>query len=477
MNPNKSVFRRRHLLIVCHISIALAMSLASCGIFGGCPSDPARFQVKFTSDDAAIIADAARSKPAKKPAPKPQTGDIIVFGGATKFAKTISNVAFYDPNTQKWTSTTPLPQAGAGVYATELNVTPLAGQILVGEDVTGKVSRAGKKTSKLNITVLPDNAEIFNPSAASFTSVGKLLAPRTGYTQTLLPNGKVLIAGGIDASIAPTIKAELFDPSTSTFTATGDMNTPRALHTATLLGDGTVLIAGGLTDTANDTSDTAEIYDPSTGKFTELSATIPIDGGVAGQTATAVSGCQCPIEGFVLLAGGYTTSGEIATSGNDAVLYDPVSQTFSTPGQMTDFRVFHSATALPDGKVLIAGGIMGQALITNSSASGIFGGVLNSAEVFNPVSETFACVNGSTSAGCNGSMVNSRAGQAAVLMTSGPLAGQVLLAGGAGARSATAKGRGSALKTAELYNQTANKFTPTGSMKSARVGFAAALLQ
>src|SRR6266851_4417619 len=466
----------RRLLQVGLLSVAAAMSLAKCS----CLSPTLRYQLEFTPAERTELAESNQPDTNKAiDGAKPQAGDTIVFGGAKGFVKTTAGVEFYDPHTRKWAAIASLPQAGVGASATELNISPLSGQILLGENVTGKITFPH---SKLNIAVTADHAEIFHPASASFTSVGPFLDSRAGYTQTLLPNNKVLIAGGIDSSKVPTNKAELFDPATSKFTATGNMNSPRALHTATLLNDDTVLITGGLTDAGNNTLDTAEIYDPDTGKFTELPALIPISGGLAGHTATLISGCDCAIDGSVLLAGGYTGFTSTPDSANNtAILYDADTQTFVlASGQMTDFRVFHTATALPNGKVLIAGGVTGQALISDGTAFGIFGGVLNTAEVFDPKSEKFTCVNGSTKSGCNGSMVNSRAGHAALLMTSSPLAAQVLLAGGMGGKRATSRGHASARKTAELYNPSSGangKFSATGSMKSARAGFAAVLLQ
>ena len=109
----------------------------------------------------------------------------------------------------------------------------------------------------------------------SFTLTGSLITPRQFHTATLLTNGKVLLTGGISAynPNAPGLaSAELYDPSTGTFSATGKMTVPRASHTATLLPDGRVLIAGGYSGIVGGafagTSATAELYDPGDGTFT-----------------------------------------------------------------------------------------------------------------------------------------------------------------------------------------------------------------
>ncbi len=65
------------------------------------------------------------------------------------------------------------------------------------------------------------------------------------HTATLLPNGKVLVAGGFNGGFTILTSAELYDPASGSWTATGSLNTARAYHTATLLPNGKVLVAGG----------------------------------------------------------------------------------------------------------------------------------------------------------------------------------------------------------------------------------------
>src|SRR6266581_7968872 len=68
---------------------------------------------------------------------------------------------------------------------------------------------------------------------------------RHDHTATLLTNGTVLIAGGLDDSNAVLASAEVYDPSTKGFSSVGDMRAARVGHTATLLSDGRALVAGG----------------------------------------------------------------------------------------------------------------------------------------------------------------------------------------------------------------------------------------
>ncbi len=267
-----------------------------------------------------------------------------------------------------------------------------------------------------------------------FLPASNMTSARGSHTATLLPSGKVLIAGGYytisigDIGKAGThASAELYDAVTGTFTATGGMATARFWHTATLLGSGKVLIAGGTTDGSTSLG-SCEMYDPVASTF---AATSSMTAAREAHTATLLP------NGKVLVAGGVGDNGYLAS----AELYDPASGAFMATGSMTTARNDHTATLLPSGKVLVAGGGNGP----NGLAS---------AELYDPARGTFTAT---------GSMAAARYGHTATLLPSG----KVLIAG---------EGDASGIANAELYDPASGTFIATGSMAAAKYGHTATLL-
>jgi len=330
----------------------------------------------------------------------------------------------------------------------------------------------------LTAGVLASEAGAQSPAPSTFITTGSMSVPRTGHTATLLTGGKVLIAGGFANSIGYLSTAELYDPAVGTFALIGShMISARALHTATVLPNGKVLIAGGF-DGSGLQSASAELYDPSQETFSRTGSMLT---GRASHTATLLP------SGKVLIAGGF------GVAESTAELYDPNAGTFTVTGSMQVPRLWHTATLLPDDRVLITGGIndFGGSTVPEASAevynptTGIFtllanimsapralhtatalsnGRILlvggtqivnfsgrqaeNTAEVFNPATNTFTST---------GSMTTARFQHTATLLSNG----QVLVAGGDGNTILVNA-------SAELYDPVTGSFSATGSMSTAR---------
>src|SRR3954462_9444507 len=75
--------------------------------------------------------------------------------------------------------------------------------------------------------------------------IARMMQARSGHSATLLPDGKVLIAGGMVRNGEFLRTAELYDPATKSFSRTGDMAMERVGQSSAILRDGKVLIAGG----------------------------------------------------------------------------------------------------------------------------------------------------------------------------------------------------------------------------------------
>ncbi len=261
------------------------------------------------------------------------------------------------------------------------------------------------------------------PAAGALTAGPSMLEPRSGHTATLLPNGEVLIAGGMRRNQDFYKSSELYDPSTGKFERSGDMSIARVGQVAVLLPPGKVLIAGGWI--GHGCTDSAELYDPATRRFTPIAKMTTRRGN---PSATLLD------SGDVLIAGG----GDHASPGgiSSAEIFHSSTLSFQAIGPMHHARIAHTATMLNDGRVLIVGG-RGDALAAV-------------AEVYDPKTRKFSDT---------GKLIAARYKQTAGLLPDG----RVLIAGGSDERDWNG-----ALNSTEIYDPSTGKFSSAAPLNDAR---------
>ena len=295
--------------------------------------------------------------------------------------------------------------------------------------IEGKVLIVGGRVvSPTGVGSYPRSAQLYNPATGTWSATGMLPEGREGHTATLLPNGRVIIVGGVN-SVGYLASAQLYNPATGTWSTTGSLGSTRSLHAAVLLPDGKVLVVGGENNLSVPVA-TAQIYDPATGSWT---ATGSLSHARRGHTATLLA------NGKVLVAGGASGTNSALTE-----LYDPATALWSISGALVTSRAQHTATRLPGGKVLIAGGGFGPTTTASNC------------ELYDEATGAWSATS---------SLSGGRLYHSATLLENG----KVMVTGG------TAR-NGSDTGTAALYDPAAGAWSLTGSLSNARNSHSTTLL-
>ncbi|HEY3056459.1 MAG TPA: kelch repeat-containing protein, partial [Thermoanaerobaculia bacterium] len=292
--------------------------------------------------------------------------------------------------------------------------------------ITKEISlTAGAHTLDVRLDSAPDS--YIRVSIAGVIALGDLTQPRSGHTATLLADNNVLIAGGMSNGTAQRT-AERFDVATLKATAlSAPLAAARSDHAAALLPQRDALLTGG-SDAAGPIP-SAELYRAASATFSAIGASLPI--ARSGQSATLL------LDGSILILGGHGVAGSAINQSESfdpnhdpltGALFNPINGAFKLlPHALSVARSNHTATLLPSGQILVAGG-------RNDA------GLLSSAELFDPASGRSTPLPSSLNIG--------RAEHSATLRSDG----SVVIAGGVGGEGL--------LDSIEVYAPQSQSFAP-----------------
>lgn len=250
-----------------------------------------------------------------------QDGRVLVAGGMTPAGSRTDTAEIYDPATGQWTAT---GKMNAMRFRTIARLLPDGRVMVMGKD--------GYSTGAY--------ADIFDPATGTLSKTGYFIENSGWHGLVVLADGRVMKIGG-EASSAPapyapySTRAEIWDPATNQWSATGPMSVGRATIEPILLASGKVLVAGGRNSMSLRST---EIYDPATGTFTP-GADMPAD--FEPLTSTVLANAD------VVYTAGYS---------RQLMRYNAASSAWNLSGPQRSTAREQTASRLPDGNVLLAGG-------------------------------------------------------------------------------------------------------------------------
>lgn len=381
-------------------------------------------------------------------------GRVLAAGGRDSDGNAVATAEIYNPATGVWTPVAPMGTARLDHSATTLS----DGRVLVvgGDGTSG--------------------AEIYDPTANTWTPTAAI-AERFHHSATLLADGRVLVAGGYDADESTRSDAVVYDATANTWTPTEPMAAAHGFHRGLRLADGNVLVIGG-----SDGNSEPEMYDPVADTWTPVT---PPPLAISAQAVEAMA------DGRVLLAGGFleALTPPFFRISRDVQIYDPATNTWSSAPSLATARfargvaqrladgrivvlglgdlpaaefydptlaawtspvalgrgsVFHSASLLTDGRVLVAGGVTAETFTADTDT-----------RLYDPSTNTWSQAD---------SMNSARMRHQGTTLANG----RVLVTGGDG---------NSDPKACELYDPTTNQWNPAPSMATGRYQHTATRLQ
>jgi hypothetical protein len=253
-------------------------------------------------------------------------GKVMIYGGNND-TTTMRSTELFDPVTRTWSTVD-----GAFYERSSHRATLLR---------NGRVLVTGGNANALS-------EELFDPAANTWFATMRMLTPRYSHTASRLHDGRVLIAGGWSPANGALTSAEIYDPVTQAWSRATSMNIGRFGHVANVLPDGRVVVIGGFVTSGPFNS--AELFDPATGAWSIVGGTFHDQGADMHRSTTQQDGRA------VVTGGAAPYVGNINPSLFDVEVFSPTTLNFHAVGPLNQPRRYHESTLLPNGKVMVAGG-------------------------------------------------------------------------------------------------------------------------
>lgn len=293
-------------------------------------------------------------------------GRILVTGGCITFGAGLSTAEIYDPATNTWSAPIPMTQTRIAHTATKLP----DGRVLLTGGSSSFILTPPTSTNYLPIFQSAiSTAEIFDPATNTFSPTANTMsAARFGHAAIVLPNGNVLISGGVRAGQTSfgglgiplyALTCDLFNPTTNTFTQIAGHVIPRVVHSLNLLPNGQVMAIGGAGGTLVVSLASTEFFNPSTNTWTSGPALPPFPGFPTGTTSLGLHTTTNLPNGDLYIAGGAAGAVGLFQGVTVALTYNSTSG-FTVRSALPSPRQAHTADWTPEGLLLIGGADAGN---------------------------------------------------------------------------------------------------------------------